>query len=213
MSADRFRGLARSSPWRWTALEFLLDWTVPAGFPDSREFNLHAWLARPDALRVEDAEGRELFAGRPGRSTTPPPELPGDPPRTPDGLVAAREWWIAAYDPLFQNYYWVALLDPAELADGTEVDDAVAVEHHGRPAWQATVRPVEGYNPRCSCCSLLPCEIADVYEGLAPRPDGFTYPDRFVARIDEQTGVCVYLEAIQGSYGGVQHDLTILVVT
>jgi hypothetical protein len=205
VNADRFRGLARSSPWRWRSLEFTLDWWLP-----ERPFErVHAWLERPDGLRVESADGRVLLSGRPGRSVTPPPVLDA-PQLDGDGLVIRRTWAQAAYDPMYQNYYWVALLDPAELADGTDVAAVAEVHHHGRPAIEATVRPEAGYDARCTCCALLPCELADVYEGLAPRPDGFSYPDRFVARVDVETGVCVYLEAIGGTRAGVQHDMTIL---
>lgn len=178
MSAERFRGLARSSPRRWRTLEFTLDWWLP-----ERPFQrVHAWVERPDQVRVESESG-VVLADDAGRS-----------------------------DLFFENYYWVALLDPSELAGGTDVDAVAVVEHHGRAAVEAIVVPTEDYDARCTCCALLPCELADVYEGLAPRPAGFTYPDRFLARVDLQTGVCVYLEAIGGTRSGVQHDAAIIAV-
>ena len=177
MSAERFRGLACSSPVRWRTLEFTLDWWLPEQ-PFRR---LHAWLERPDRVRVESESGAVL-ADEAGRS-----------------------------DLFFENYYWVAMLRPAELATGVAIDSVVPTEHAQRSAYEAVVRPIDGYQPRCSCCSLLPSDLIDPFEVLhVPRPDGFSFPDRFVARLDAQTGVCVYLEAIGGTRSGVQHDMTIL---
>ena len=54
---ERFRALARSSPWRWTSVQFvLLD-------VDGTE-RLRAWTGRPDLLRVETPEGRTIIPGR-----------------------------------------------------------------------------------------------------------------------------------------------------
>lgn len=54
---------------------------------------------------------------------------------------------------MLRDYRWVAMLDPVELADGhgrwtadPEPDPIVVaevsiVDHHGRAAWEALVRP------------------------------------------------------------------------
>lgn len=64
------------------------------------------------------------------------------------------------YDvPMYGDYHWVAMLDPAEFADPDVHETASAVtlagisvvEHHGRPAWQALAEPTPLYKPRCVC--------------------------------------------------------------
>ena len=151
--------------------------------PERPPRRLHAWLTRPGRLRIESETGEVLV----------------DEHRSPDR------------DPFYENYYWVAMLDPQELATGTDLESVAEVEHAGRPAVEAVLRPVEGYAPRCPCCPLLPSEVVDPFAVLdVPRPAGFRFPDRFRVRLDRRTGMCVFIEAIGGTRAGVQHDLTIL---
>ena len=97
---------------------------------------MRAWLRRPDVLRVETLDGELLQIVREpppqvgvltsaaarrdgcrGRSQAEPPVL------RPDGLVAVRPATGAAYDaPMYEDYRWVAMLDPVELADGLDRD-------------------------------------------------------------------------------------------
>ena len=96
---------------------------------------MRAWVARPDALRVERLEGALLVADneppRPGSRallTTgggqvlpdPPPAADTAPVYDEDGLVAERPREVRYDDPMFQSYHWVAMLDPVEQADGVE---------------------------------------------------------------------------------------------
>lgn len=155
-----------------------------------------------------------------------------------DGLVArlADRW--ADSVPMVENYRFVAMLDPVELADGdpyadTDADtdantdaggeaDAEAdgprppgldvtqlcvVEHHGRPALEAVVRTLPGYEPRCSCCPLLNGAVAYALESGAyggPLP-GFSEPGAapdartFRVRLDRGTGICVFAEPLDAS--------------
>ncbi len=221
--ADEFRALARSSPWRWTTLRFTerrrrdRTWSGP----------VRAWLRRPDLLRVEDADGRLLGVVRELSSVSgvlsggPWDPLPpvARPVLRPDGLVAARPDGLQADDPMWQDYRWVAELDPAELADGLEPDtggpgtplavDAVReVEHAGRAAWEALVVPTDAYEPRCGCCPLLRSRGVDELE-WGSVPDGQEYPSASLVRLDLQTGVCVWAEALDGSFAGDTHDLRI----
>jgi hypothetical protein len=130
-------------------------------------------VRRPNLLRAEDLDG-QLFTvrrdeprtvallGRDGGRTV---QLPGPDTAVPvvgeDGLVRARppRRELDYDDPMLQNYYDVAMLDPVELADGrqgepgTTVGDLRAVDHHGRAAWEAVVRPTAAYDPRCPCCA------------------------------------------------------------
>ena len=188
--ADDLRALARSSPERWTTLRFTerrrSGWTW--GEP------VRAWLRRPDLLRVEDASGRLLQ------------------------VVRERG---ADHDPMWQDYRWVAQLRPLELADGLdpdtrlpapgaalEVDAVREVEHAGRPAWEATVVPTGSYEPRCGCCPLLRSRRIDEWE-WGSVDEAVVYPTAHLVRLDVRTGVCVWAEALDGTFAGDTHDLRI----
>lgn len=217
LTADRFRRLARSSPWRWHTLEF--RWAV------HREAPRHAWIRRPGDLRIVSADGDPVKVSR---STKPYPgahyrsdhgwePMPGRWPShvTPvyadDGLVAALPDEIDIdYDqPFFESYHWVAMLNPLELADRVhdrdlqesapvELRDLTVVDHHGRPAWQATAHPTAAYDPRCDCCPLLSGEFDCELDAWTPGPPS-------VVRLDVRTGVCVRVE----DHDGVELDVEI----
>ncbi|MGY2065110.1 hypothetical protein [Blastococcus sp. SYSU DS0619] len=232
-SADAFAALARSSPWRWTTLRFTVSWP---GNP-WQTTPVRAWLRRPDALRVETPDGELLQAGRTsrpriglltvggGRTVELPWPLEDGAPapvRRPDGLVAHRpsQGDLSFDDPMYQNYAWVAMLDPAELADpglDAEPDEApllldtvTATEHGGRPAWEAVVRTTPAYEPRCGCCPLLRSRDVDLLE-YRDHPEHVlaAYPTAHRVRLDVQTGVCVLTEAVGGDVAGQGHDLRI----
>ncbi len=145
------------------------------------------------------------------------------PPLRPDGLVAERpdDPLLTYDDPMHESYHWVAMLDPAELADGLDrqsgnrapavvVDSVRAVEHAGRPAWEAVVVPEAAYEPRCGCCPLLRTREVDLLE-YADRPEHVlaAYPHAFRVRLDVGTGVCVLTEEVGGLTPGAGHDLRI----
>jgi hypothetical protein len=230
-SADAFAALARSSPWRWSTLRFTVRWP---GDPWKTE-SLRAWLRRPDLLRVETVEGefRQIVrehGQRVGVLTSsggftkevPWPRDGERPDRRRDGLVAERPEGLSYDAPMYQDYAWVAMLDPVELADGRDLrtgdvagpaliaDDVAGVDHFGRPAWEAVVRPTDAYEPRCACCPLLRTrridllEYGDDLERVLP-----TYPEAFRLRLDVGTGVCVRTEQIGGLTPGAGHDLRI----
>ena len=230
--AEDFRALARSSPWRWSTLRFTARWT---GQHPHGNRPLRAWLRRPDRLRVETVDGELLQVVRERRqhagvystdgertvdlpwatdAGAPAPEL------RPDGLVARRpsSWQLSMDDPMYQSYFWVAMLDPVELADGLDdertvdvpgldIDRLRAVQHAGRPAWEALVRTTLHYEPRCGCCSLLRDRRIDELEWGESTLDA--YPEAYRVRLDVGTGVCVLTEAIGGTNAGAGHDLRI----
>jgi hypothetical protein len=230
-SVDSFTALARSSPWRWSTLRFTVRWPGDR----FRTEPLRAWLRRPDVVRVETTDGelRQVVREHPQRVgvLTPdggyPRDLPWpgtaeEPIRRPDGLIAERPWDTSYDAPMYQDYFWVAMLDPAELADGRdpesgepgepglEVDDVTEVEHAGRPAWQALVRTTPRYDPKCGCCSLLRAREVDLAEyGAAAEQLLSSYPVAYRVRLDVGTGVCVLTEAIGGLTPGAGHDLRI----
>lgn len=230
-TTDDFRALARSSPWRWSTLRFTVRWPGDPYRTDA----LRAWLRRPDVVRVETLEGELLQVVRErgaevglltrggGRTVHLPWASEGPPPEVrADGLVAARpSSWEVSYDaPMYQDYRWVAMLDPVELAEGRfdesgeragpgpAVAEVIEVEHGGRPAWQAVVTPTATYEPRCGCCPLLRSREVDEAE-FADRPDAMlaAYPEAYLVRLDVQTGVCVLASASDGRAPG--HDLRI----
>ena len=138
----------------------------------------------------------------------------GDPVLRTDGLVAVRPDGAHLEDPMWQDYRWVAELDPAELADGRdgpplEVDGLREVEHAGRPAWEALVVPTAHCEPRCACCPLLHSRATDLAEwGAEWLPDA-EYPSAELVRLDVGTRVCVWTEALDGTWAGDGHELRI----
>ncbi|MHB1713097.1 MAG: hypothetical protein ACYCV7_17205, partial [Acidimicrobiales bacterium] len=225
LTAERFRALARSSPWRWRTLRFTVSWQ---GHPSvSATTPVRGWLARPDALRVETLDGTLLVASdkppRPGSHamlTTrggrvlrdPPPAIEVAPVSDAGGLVVERPADARYDDPMYQSYQWVAMLDPVELADGADpllpygtavdppviLDELVEVDHGGRPAWQARCRPSATYCPRCSCCPLLASPQSDALDSPG-MPAGFVFAEAHRVRLDPQTGVCVASEELGGT--------------
>jgi hypothetical protein len=148
-------------------------------------------------VRNWDGRSWERLNPRPGDDQFPSPVL------RPDGLVAERPWVgdVEYNAPLYNDYFWVALLDPVELTDGddgpgTVVENVAEVDHFGRPAWEAVVRATEDYHPRCACCSLLRTRDTDL--DWLPGAELATYPDAYRVRLDVGTAVCVLTEAIGG---------------
>jgi hypothetical protein len=227
-TVDRFRALARSSPWRWSTLRYTEqrpDWVPPDEGP------VRVLIRRPKYARVERLDGTLLrvLAEEP-RTVTPlsrggdaePLVVPGASDAVvdldADGLVRRRpdRWELDTDDAMVGNYYQVAVLDPVELADGHDggpgatIEAVRAVDHHGREAWEAILRPTAVYDPRCPCCPLLLSELIED-DGLGLRADdpGFVYPDAHRLRLDVGTGVCVANEQLGGSRAGTGHEITI----
>ena len=179
-TADDFQALARSSPWRWTTLHLRHR---------SSRWDVEAWLRRPDGIRIVDRDGQPVHNS--------------SPLQRPDGLPT-RPWVpVAGDDGLFwDNYAWLAALEPSELSHDVELSGLREDEVFGRPAWRADVRALPGYDPRCSCCALVWCEIADVYEfgdrtGWVPPRE--KYPDHYDIALDVETGVVVRCRPVGGS--------------
>ena len=170
---ERFRALARSSPWRWSTLRY-----VQERDPSGRDQNLvRVFIRRPRLARVEQLDTDSVMIG---------------------------------------NYYDLAFLDPVELTDGGDdvpgatIEDLHVVDHRGRQAWEAVLRPTADYDPLCPCCSLLLSEqLEDAGLDLREDEPDFVYPDAHRVRIDVGTGVCVYNEQLGGTRNGSGHDLAI----
>ncbi len=152
------------------------------------------------------------------------------PLRRPDGLVERRPDDSIGDDddPMHQNYYWVAMLDPVELADGADLDDEPPAtgerptgveilelqeaDRLGRPTLIATVRPASAYDPRCSCCPLLfnDVTVAILREEGGPLPDPLPkFADAHRVALDRQTGICVSIHDVGGDADGEGFDVVI----
>ncbi len=215
----RFRALARSSPWRWSTLEF--EWT------DSRASLRHAWIRRPGNVRVEaddhkpsiTTSTRPFNGMRQKLGSGPLEPIPGvwaaetTPTLDDDGFVAGpRSLPGVDYDaPMYADYQWVAMLDPIEYADAWGEDDAPPVQlrsihvvrHHDRDAWEAVAYPTEHYEPRCGCCALLTGEFDNDAQHWVPECES-------TVRLDVQTGVCVFVANHSGTRAGVELDMRII---
>lgn len=213
---ERFQRLARSAPYRWRELVLEGSWG-----PFVRPARVRVEL--PDRLRVEDLDGGLVYDGRQGslgsgvmlsadgnrRPCVPPPPPPPD--LDADGLVTtSRQPWNDGPDvPMWQDYRFVAILDPYELSAGVDVLEVQAVEHGDRPAWEALLRPTSEYEPRCACCPLMRTRDTDLAEGLEPLPG---YAEVHRVRLDLGSGVCVSAREVDGPTAGQGHDLVLLQV-
>ncbi|PSL04677.1 hypothetical protein CLV30_105143 [Haloactinopolyspora alba] len=149
------------------------------------------------------------------------------PLRRPDGLVSERpdDAELVYDDPMYDNYRWVAMLDPVELADGTAADgpvhdpsvrgvdvvDLVGTSRAGRETVEATVRPTADYDPRCSCCPLLFDRVAAgiLLDEGGPSPARQAYPEAFRVALDVATGIVVSVRDLGGDEDGSGFDVTI----
>lgn len=227
-TTEDFRALARSSPWLFRTLHFtayLRD--APTGPTRMAE----AWLDRDHSRvtvrsggRVDVESGvpctimRLTFPGAPDATcdvaaADPEQELE----RRADGLVARRPqgWEYEHGDPMWQNYQWTAMLDPAELSSGVEVSDVRAVSLHGADAWSAICRPVvpvgpddqDCYDPRCSCCPLLDTLASRTLEHgpeHASDPAIFgegTVATTYLVHLSTRTGVVLDVTPLDGESG------------
>lgn len=184
------------------------DQAVPEPVP-----RVNAWLRRPDALRIEDPEGQLLFSTTSINASRDAFYVSGTraswllPPRlvTPvyddDGLIARRP--EADYgDPVFGDARWAAMLDPVELAGSApvplefplsnrvEIHELSETDHAGRPSLEAVVAPNVTYVPQAQGFPLLEA-------------------GRTRLRLDLETAVCVYSEALDGPAEGNGHQITI----
>ena len=206
-SVDAFQALARSSPWRWRSLHFRHR---SSGLAHVADEEIEVWLARPDGVRLAAVDGRPIEPSvstqrRDGRPTGR--WAPATATYRPDGFVDHRPSDHDFDDGLFwNNYHWVAMLDPVELSHHVRVDKLRDGFVAGRRAWSARLVAEPGYDPRCggNCCELLYSEAglnADYWDDLSQIPNdrrGRRYPDAYDAALDVGTGVVVRLHPVGG---------------
>ena len=216
LPAETFRSLARSSPWRWESLRFAISWRGTAGGGARPAQPLLAWLRRPAALRVEDADGTllhcstgnegsrdALYVSSTRKSWLVAPRLV-TPVYDDAGLVRRRP--EAAYgEAVFGDPRWSSVLDPVELAGNApvamefpganrvELSDLAEERFAGRPVLAATVVPNHAYLPTAAGHPLVG-------------------PGHTRVLVDTGTGICVSTTALDGAHLGAGHELRILAV-
>lgn len=93
-----------------------------------------------------------------------------------------------------------------------------SVDHRGRPALEAIVRTTSAYDPRCSCCPLLAGRHALTIERDSMGEEqarAIGWPDpaeggvEFRVRLDIGTGICVEVEALDGTDIGGGFTVTV----
>jgi hypothetical protein len=199
---EAFRALAGSSPWRWSTLHFTRR---GEGSP------VEAWVRRPGWMRVRVDGHDELIADEPGSSTATAWAVSTGGPAPDDEAPPALESVFRPDDPMYQDYTWVAMLDPFELSHHTRIANLAEGSRGGRDVWRARVWAEDGYEPRCGCCPLLWSEISERDEASNGGPtwrEGHpevVYADGFDVALDVQTGVLVELRP----RGGDRPDDTI----
>lgn len=216
--AADFRALAQSSPWRFATVHFTHQGQRGSG--PLGDGPVEAWLdRRVHRLTVRSSRGVESAEGAPygGRSGIEfaLPRLRIGPTVRSDGLVVDRpyDWYIYYGDPMWRDYQWTAMLDPAELSRGVLIDDVAATTLRGRDTWSATCRPSMGagedweggYEPRCGCCPLLDSVASRLVEYGPDDPVllAGNLPTTYVVRLDVQTAIAVQIDAVDGRGGTV----------
>lgn len=136
-----------------------------------------------------------------------------EPSLRPDGLVAWRpdDWHVYDGDPMWRDYQWTAMLDPAELSRGVQIDDVTTTVLRGRPTWSAICRPLMGdgedwdggYDPRCGCCPLLDSAASRLPEYGADdaKSHASDLPTTYLVQLDLQTAIAGQINAVDG-WGG-----------
>ena len=92
-----------------------------------------------------------------------------------------------------------------------DVDAVAEVEHGGRPAWEAVVRPTPAYEPRCGCCPLLRSREVDLQEyGTASEHVLDVYPEALPGAARRRYGgLRAAPSEIGGADAGRGHDVRI----
>lgn len=208
------------------------EWVVVDAPSGRRAVPRRSWGGPvPTVIYGQQDDGSPIAPATAAQALTAARSLAPDAPvLRPDGLVArlSDDRWCDSV-PFFENYRWVAMLDPIELADGdpyraaeaagacpeagqgpppgVDVGDLRKVDHHERPALEAVVTTTPAYDPRCGCCTLLNGRVAreieeSAYGGPLPgyeEPGSAPDAQTFRVRLDRGTGICVLAEPLDGS--------------
>ena len=145
----------------------------------------YLWIALLDPVELADGDwSRDPATGH---------EVRGDPP-------------VLLPDP-YERLGWPTL----GPVPGTVLADLRETERRGRRTWWAQVTPTWAYDPRCSCCPLLPGEVTEWLESsgggtVSPLTD---HPEGHEVALDVETGICVAARPIGPASPFAGHDVTI----
>ncbi|MDQ0279191.1 hypothetical protein QO003_003494 [Arthrobacter silviterrae] len=220
LTADTFRHLCRSSPWRWSSLRFELhrrdaaaarEASARAGDPasDAGVEAMKFWIRRPGALRVETLDGKllasttkinsskdSLFISGNRKPWLLPPAM-ANPVKDADGFVVRRPEALYG-EPAYGSGRFSAALDPVELAG----ERPVPLE-----APFANVAEIDGiamvdHHGRPAVDAILTPNPS--YRPLFPAAP-LLFPGRTAVRIDLETAVCVASQSLDGDTSGAGH--------
>lgn len=168
------------------------------------------------------APGRVSWFGLGGGGAGAPDQRPrpfvwdSEPQRDSDGLVVARASWAEVDDGevLFSSYRFPAAMDPKELASGVRLVEVTERVWRGRLVWEAIAIPGPSYEPRCTCCPLLPGTVAyALFESEcgddATGPPRALPEEEFFVRLDVETAVCVHVSRLDGTDPRARLDVAI----
>ncbi|ALV44494.1 hypothetical protein SAMN04489740_2109 [Arthrobacter alpinus] len=228
-SAEAFRHICRSSPWRWRTVRFELHRKFPtaddggagsawvpgggSGHP-APALALNCWVRRPGALRVESLEGEllasttkineskdSLFISGNRKPWLLPPSLV-NPVKDSAGYVVRRPEALYG-EPAYGSGRSAAALDPVELAG----EHPVPLE-----APFANVAEIEhiasaSHHGRAAIEAIL-TPNASYRPVFADAP--LLFPGRTAIRIDLETGICVASQSLDGPTAGAGHWMVLL---
>ncbi|MHA7177590.1 hypothetical protein ACX80D_13125 [Arthrobacter sp. Sr24] len=223
-TADTFRHLCRSSPWRWQSLRFELHRKFPnaadggpgnswvpgtsTGVSDP-VLALNCWVRRPGALRVETLEGKllasttkinesrdSLFISGNRKPWLLPPALV-NPVKDDNGFVVRRPEALYG-EPAYGSGRAAAALDPVELAG----ERPVPLEAPFANVAEVTDIATLSHQGRAAVEAVLTPNTS--YRPLfADAP--LLFPGRTAVRIDLETGICVASQSLDGESAGAGH--------
>ncbi len=224
-TADIFRHLCRSSPWRWQTVRFELHRKFPAMADGSAGtswmpggagsgsaapvLEMNCWVRRPGALRVETLDGNllasttkinesrdSLFISGNRKPWLLQPSLV-NPVKDSNGFVVRRP--EARYgEPAYGTGRAAAALDPVELAG----DKPVPLEAPFANVAEIDDIAVLSHHGRDAVEAVLTPNSS--YRPLfADAP--LLFPGRTAVRIDVETGICVASQSLDGPTAGAGH--------
>ncbi|MHA7306347.1 hypothetical protein ACX80E_14050 [Arthrobacter sp. TMN-49] len=225
-TADTFRHICRSSPWRWQSVRFELHRKFPAdgvgGPPESAGGKgsqdtapaLQCWVRRPGALRVETLAGTLLasttrinesrdslfISGNRKPWLLPPPLV--NPVRDGNGFVVRRPEALYG-EPAYGSGRFSAALDPVELAG----DRPVPLEAPFANVAEISDIAQVSHQGRPAIEAVL-SPNASYHPTFADAP--LLFPGRTAVRIDLETGICVASQSLDGDTAGAGHWMVLL---
>ncbi|MDJ0317213.1 MULTISPECIES: hypothetical protein [Arthrobacter] len=231
-TADTFRHIARSSPWRWQTVRFELHRKFPttadggagnawvaaasAGLAEGEEpaSSLNCWVRRPGALRVETSDGALLASTTKINESRDSLFISGNrkpwllppslvnPVKDHAGFVLRRPEALYG-EPAYGSGRAASALDPVELAGDRPVPLEAPFANVAEIADIANV----SHHGRAAVEAILTPNPS--YRPLftdAP----LLFAGRTAIRIDLETSICVASQSLDGPTAGAGHWMVLL---